>query len=190
MLGYEADKYCSFKNQMFLPDYLSNNLAEASLDGKKLLGDTNWLLEKSSSPKNKTLFTPLLLMSLLLIIEIILAFFTQKTRFYKIWTYLIFTVAGLVALFLLFMWLGTDHIATQKNLNLLWAQPFYLIWIFVGIRKKLSKFAITLLYLLIFSNCLTLLLFFFPAGFYNIAVLPLSMMFLINLLKSLFKSKN
>ena len=48
---------------------------------------------------------------------------------------LLFIVAGLLGLFLLFMWFGTEHYCTQWNLNILWASPLLLL---IAIRLERS----------------------------------------------------
>jgi len=47
----------------------------------------------------------------------------------------LFVLAGLVGLFLVFMWVGTDHYCTQWNLNILWANPLLIL---VAIRLERS----------------------------------------------------
>ena len=46
-----------------------------------------------------------------------------------------FVLAGVVGLFLLFMWFGTDHYCTEWNLNILWASPLLLL---IAIRMERS----------------------------------------------------
>src|SRR5690606_29408908 len=41
-----------------------------------------------------------------------------------------FFLSGLLGVFLLFMWFGTDHQVCRWNFNLLWALPFNLIFSF------------------------------------------------------------
>jgi membrane protein CcdC involved in cytochrome C biogenesis len=45
-------------------------------------------------------------------------------------TKVVFISAGLIGLLLVFMWVGTDHQSTAKNLNLVWAFPLHLIFVF------------------------------------------------------------
>jgi membrane protein CcdC involved in cytochrome C biogenesis len=42
----------------------------------------------------------------------------------------VFMAAGLTGLLLVFMWVGTDHQSTARNLNLIWAFPLQLLFIF------------------------------------------------------------
>ena len=47
----------------------------------------------------------------------------------------LYIVAGLIGLFLLFMWFGTDYYCTKWNYNLLWASPLLLL---IAIRLEYS----------------------------------------------------
>jgi hypothetical protein len=49
---------------------------------------------------------------------------------------LLFSIAGLAGLVLLFLWFGTEHAVTSKNYNLLWLSPFHLIAILMLLKKK------------------------------------------------------
>jgi len=49
-----------------------------------------------------------------------------------------------------FMWVGTDHFVTHKNMNLLWANPLYILVIFNLCSGKNGK------YLLLFLLALNL----------------------------------
>jgi cytochrome bd-type quinol oxidase subunit 2 len=45
-------------------------------------------------------------------------------------TRVVFMSAGLIGLLLVFMWIGTDHQSTARNLNLVWAFPLQLVFVF------------------------------------------------------------
>src|SRR5690606_1223283 len=49
-----------------------------------------------------------------------------------------FGLVGILGLFLIFLWFGTDHQATKGNLNLLWALPTWLYAAVSIVRGKLS----------------------------------------------------
>jgi hypothetical protein len=48
-------------------------------------------------------------------------------RFMRVFDFILFLLAGLVGILLLFMWFGTDHALCANNWNLLWALPTHLI---------------------------------------------------------------
>jgi hypothetical protein len=182
ILGLESDKLCSAEHQMFLPDYLSSNMDKVTFNGKPLMSNAVWLLPKPEPKKApNSFFLPITLTIFLLLLALVFNFVIKNPLAKNIWDAFIFTILGLIGCFLLFMWFGTDHIATQKNLNILWANPFYLVWVFVGLRKNLSKFAIYLGYFIFACNAFALLMFLWPIQQYNIAVLPIVLMSAVHL---------
>lgn len=126
ILGLPADRVAGFRNEMFLPDYLSAHFAEASFQGKRLTPFPTLVeppridyLEPSGYP------SPLLVFGVLLVL-MLLQTWRGTPKVGMAADTLFFGVAGLAGLLLIFMWLGTDHRATWYNMNLLWAQPLWL----------------------------------------------------------------
>lgn len=133
IIGSIADKAASRHDQMFLPEYLFNNLAETSQSGKALVSETKILANYESELEQRSsipFFTPVLLFSLLLLLELILFIKLRKKSFPKWLTILDNTwifLLGVGSLVIAFMWFGTDHIATKSNLNILWMHPLFLL---------------------------------------------------------------
>ena len=77
----------------------------------------------ATTPLKKPLITPLRLFSLLFIL---FAFLTWKApeSIKRPLDFVFFLSLGLAGALFTFMWFGTDHDATHRNLNLLWANPF------------------------------------------------------------------
>ncbi len=188
ILGLEADKICNKELQMFLPDYLSSNLENASLNNEKLMENTVWILPKPAKKSIKQTFTPFFLSCSLLCLSLLL-FFTKKLRILAVYEIILLSCFFLAGLFLMFMWFGTDHIATQKNLNILWANPLYILWIISAFRKKISKFAKYSAYMLLASNAIVLFMFLIPIQEFNYAVLPLLLISTLALCRILFINK-
>lgn len=189
VLGLEADKKCDYNNQMFLPDYLSSNLGNSNLNGSPLMEKAVWLLPKHEVKKSQLIFSPITAMLLVLVISILLIFL-RNTLLIGIWECLLYITLSLAGFFLLFMWFGTDHIATQKNLNVLWANPLYLPWIFMSFRKNLSKITIYLGYILLVFNAISLIMFIVPIQKFSIALLPLIVAMSLILLHRIFLRQN
>lgn len=185
ILGMEADEICTNKMQMFLPDYLSENLDISYLNDKKLLSEIVWILPKPNKKPFQLSFTPLMFSGSILLLGIIMLLVKQNLIL-KIYEISFLSILFLAGLFLLFMWFGTDHVATQKNLNVLWANPFYILWIFTAYRKNISKFARYNGYFLLSSNAIALLMFVLPVQQFNVAVLPIILLSIIALCRTLF----
>lgn len=131
ILGYTTDQEADMRAQMFLPDYLMKNLTQfAKNDGQPLLGEAKPLNNvKETAEVKKNLFSPMLIMILLFLIAAFISFFAQE-KAKKTFDRIFLTLLGIMGLFMLFMWFGTDHWTTTKNLNVLWASPFFLFLLF------------------------------------------------------------
>lgn len=177
LLGTPADKKADFRNQMFLPEYLSRHLAQATLpNGEPLVQEahTKMLVQKTPVAKADAAinFTPTLFFVIVAMLALVLTF-TGSERMKDIFDFTFFILLGLGGLFILFMWFGTDHITTKNNWNLLWMNPLCLL-LAIGIAQGTTKqwlrigFAIyaTILWILLITwNWL-------PQAF-NIAVIPI-----------------
>ena len=108
------------------------------------------ILKETRTPLSRS-FPPLVVFSLLFAIIAFLTVSEKRFHLSPIIFHLIdrvlFIVAGLIGLFLLFMWFGTNHYCTEWNLNILWASPLLLliaIWAAVrggrcGCRRSASR---------------------------------------------------
>jgi hypothetical protein len=134
ILGLEADTKMSVSDAMFLPEFLAKGVTATDRKSKKLANDEVVLIPDAQPVPAKSQFwqTPvfvLSVMSLLMILPL-----ASKNRLINkisgIVTKVVFMSAGLIGLLLVFMWVGTDHQSTAKNLNLVWAFPLQLFFVF------------------------------------------------------------
>jgi hypothetical protein len=134
ILGLEADTKMSISDAMFLPEFLAKGVTATELKSKKLANDTVVLIPDAQPVPIKSQFwqTPFfvfLVISLFMILP--LASKNQLVnKIQGVVTKVVFMSAGLIGLLLVFMWVGTDHQSTAKNLNLVWAFPLHLIFVF------------------------------------------------------------
>ncbi len=187
ILGIPTDKKADFRNQMFIPDYLSQNLAKATLDGKPLLQQSAILLPVSSAVEKKSaiLFTPMLVTILILIITVIITF-TKNQRLKNRFDRILFSILGIAGLFLLFMWFGTDHIATKDNWNVLWMNPLYLLFVFGVFRKsEISRRGLLIFY--ISTLLFVLITWGWFAQSFNVAVIPIVIALIVRCLDRIFR---
>ncbi|MEO6832470.1 MAG: DUF4105 domain-containing protein, partial [Chitinophagaceae bacterium] len=149
LLGSKLDKPMSNEEIMFLPDYLRDGIAGATVNGKPIAQDTVELLPAGSpfpKPGNGVLFTLLIVAALVIFGSVIPGF----NIIGAIAKNALLIVIGLLGFLMLFMWLGTDHKACSDNWNVLWALPTNLIIPFVK-RKKRSRYAIIAMLLIVLS---------------------------------------
>jgi len=182
ILGLPSDKIADFRNQMFLPDYLEENLSKATLNGKALLGQQRIVAPLNTSFQNeRSLFTPLLVMSIVAVLFFLATFFIKNKTMQWLLDALLFGILTIAGCVFLFMWLGTDHQACYKNLNMLWANPLYLFLIpYAKIRNaKLIWWGFLILIALLITTFPI-----FPQQ-YHIAFIPVFFMIVFRCIKNL-----
>jgi len=169
LLGQKCDGIMTAAQMQFLPDNLMISLDSA--DHKLILSHEN-LYPVNDNSNNKSIFNPLVIFSLLLIIIVVLAQLKNRTvqKFLQGFDGILFFVTGLLGCILIFMWFGTDHSMTKNNFNLLWAWPMHMIIsFFVNSNKSWVKkyFAFTAV-----AMVLVLLAWFFLRQHLNTALIP------------------
>lgn len=149
LLGSPIDSVMTNEDIMFLPDYLSDGIAGATLNGEKISTETKPVLP-GSTPRPTGLNQPLVLTSLLTLLTILGLSFKPLKPLGKIMTFMLLFVTGLLGWLMLVMWLGTDHQGCQNNYNLLWALPTNLFLAFVSKRNK-ARYAIVAFILMLLA---------------------------------------
>jgi len=181
ILGLPADKKADFRNQMFLPDYLEQNLSKATYDGKPLLGSQKIVSPLTRSEGKNQLFTPLIVMCLIALFYFASTFFINNNKVQRFLDAFLFGILAIAGCVFLFMWLGTDHRACYQNLNMLWANPLYVLLIpYAKIKdSKLIWWAVLILMIV-----LILAFPIFPQQ-YNMAFIPIFFMVVFRCIKNL-----
>lgn len=184
-LGAVIDRKARPIEYQFLPDYVflgaENAIIKRAGESKNFVKTTNVLFENNgSNDSNNFLLSPLFILGILAAIIIFITYRDNKneTRT-RILDLLIFLVTGLIGLFIIFLWFGTDHTATADNYNLLWAFPISILF-FVAVSKidvspKLRRYIFLLLL------CMSLLVIHWITGVqvFAIGLIPLLIAFTI-----------
>lgn len=149
ILGSKTDRIATAREQMFLPDYLSDNLANAKKKkNENVLFAQQMLLDiPTIRAKSFFLLSPVLAFTILLILELIFLKYGEE-KWLK--TYDIIWMIGMTlsSIVLMFMWFGTDHQACSNNYNLLIFSPLLIIWC-LAFSLGNGKKALTIISLLI-----------------------------------------
>jgi len=136
IVGSVADQIAGVEGEMFLPEFLQSVLDRTTLNHQPFVKETKLLLDYEdleTTRGEKPWPWPVIIFSLLLILEFLRFIKRERWSEYKWWRrldslwYLILGIGGLI---IVFMWFGTDHLATKKNLNLLWMSPFFMMYAF------------------------------------------------------------
>ncbi len=145
ILGLQSERRATQAQNMFLPDYLSEAVGEATIveNGKArpLAKPKIQAMQMLTSLPTQSFFTPFLLLTLLAVAVTGLTFWEYKQG--KRWRgidFALFFITGAMGCFFMLMWFATDHLALHMNLNMLWAFPPHIILSFWLLKRKLSKY--------------------------------------------------
>jgi hypothetical protein len=147
LLGAKIDKVMKNEDAMFLPDYLRDGLAGATVDGVRVAGKAERILPPAPPlpPAGNGPFILTLTFAAIVILGSVIPGFNIIGH---IAGNALLIITGLLGCLMLFMWIGTDHEACRSNWNVLWALPTNLIVPFAK-REKLGRYALVALVLLL-----------------------------------------
>jgi hypothetical protein len=183
ILGLPADAIATFRDEMFLPDYLEKHLENAFLGGQPLAKNKiNILFQNQPQPSDSFLLSPILVSCLLFLMALIITIYYTK-RWTKIFDTVFFSLISLSGILFVFMWVGTDHFVTHKNMNLLWANPLYIL---VILNLNLGKNGKYMLFLLITLNLTVLTGWKILPQEFHIAMIPLILTSILRLTDQLY----
>lgn len=140
-LGVPCDAYMKHPEQMFIPDYLRDQFATATLDGKPLCSPVKELIPVRVEHDTPPFDWPYFISILLLLLTLARALFvvtTQRESLY--WDQFILFLFGLIGLVVALLWFATDHTITKVNLNVIWAFPFHLCASFLVKKIWMKKY--------------------------------------------------
>ena len=139
-LGTQIDKEAPAPDYMFLPDYVFDAFAGATIQTngieKPLVKNAVIIHSPSEQQVNEGMFTPMTFFVMLFFIVGFLTHLNMKRGRRTRWIDgLLFGFAGFTGFWLVFLWSATIHLSTW-NLDLLWAIPFHLPVVFMMRIKK------------------------------------------------------
>lgn len=128
LLGAPTDWTADERGQMFLPDFLSSNLAYGVVDETRpLLGPSVTFLESAQREGSGAIIKPAWVFFALLSFFALMWGTLPKVRQVLILDAVFWIIYGLTGCLIAFMWFGTSHLATNSNWNLLWLNPLQLV---------------------------------------------------------------
>jgi hypothetical protein len=135
LLGSRIDKVMTNMDIMFLPDYLRDGLAGATVNGHKVAAPPVQILPGSEKQPAGVNWALALTLSILVLTVVGLSF-KQFALLGRIMTALLMLATGLLGVLILIMWFGTDHQGCANNYNLLWCLPTNIILVFGKARGR------------------------------------------------------
>lgn len=181
MLGLPSSRKASKYEYMFLPYHLKTQISAA----KNLVISETYLAsfpERDAVKKEFHWFTPFKLFSLILILVSIFSYKNYKAQKHSyLIDYIFLFISGFFGCLFVFMWFGTEHLPAHANLNMFWAFPLNIFAIFFVKNPKFSSY---------FKLCAGLVTFILLAWFispqqYHLAIIPLSLIYLVRYAKIL-----
>lgn len=178
LVGKKAEEPVSAYGQMFLPEYLFNQFANAQIavDGQSqpLVLQTRTLVEFPNSKLNSDLLWPAIVFGL---VFLLVAFISVRAWFRKKNTdwldYWLFSLTGVAGLIIGWFTLFSEHPAMSPNYNLLWAFPLNLGFVFFRRVKKWRNLSRNYFYLVVALLLLSFVIgqVFNPAVYFIILIL-------------------
>lgn len=170
LLGKPCDAVMTPGQMDFLPENLMHGIEKANTP---FVLSVNKIFTPVNIDYQKSIFTPLVVFSLLLFGTIALGFSRNKKLiiFLNGLDGLLLFITGALGILFVFMWTATDHSMVKNNFNLLWAWPTNLVMAFFINSKKnwVKKYW----QILIGGMIIVLLSWFFLPQQMNISLLPL-----------------
>lgn len=153
-LGAVIDRAATEREKQFLPDYMEQAFAKATIVGdgpsRPLVKETRVILEYPEEEKSMGLVNPYVIFWVLAVVYGLVTFLGfRKGRLFKGLDVGLFSLLGLIGVVVTFLWFFTDHSATLWNWNILWAFPGHLVlaWALVKNPTKpwISKYLLGVL---------------------------------------------
>lgn len=175
-LGSVIDREATAYQHMYLPEYIYRFFDTATYEnGESLVSLSRTLYEKKDEEVSTAfIYSPLFVFGLIALMILWVTFSDLKKNKRTIWLDLIlFGFTGLIGLFLLALWFGTDHSAAAFNYNLLWAFPLNIIVLFQLFKKSIKGWVIKYLKLLVILMVLLTLHWLIGVQVFAIGLIPL-----------------
>ncbi|WP_323755494.1 DUF4105 domain-containing protein [Roseivirga sp.] len=180
-LGAVIDVNATPEEHMFLPDYIMKAYANATItrDGEEVpaVKATNKLFEADYYEIHRETISPWMVFSFLMIIVVVFTYKdTANNTRARYLDFMILFVTGLVGVVVALLWFATDHTATVKNLNLLWAfAPNLIVAFYVAKRRApgWTRVYVRLLFIMLIGMTF---IWVFQLQVFSIALLPIMLL--------------
>jgi hypothetical protein len=141
IMGSTADKKVSFRDRMFLPLDMMEELSKTHVyrSGKMIpLLQNPVVLVDIESPVVKKMFlvSPPVVFTLVIILVLILTALTKSRKIIKIMDLIIYLVFSVLSVLMIFFNFFTDHQQMRLNLNIIWLNPLIIVCLILLILNK------------------------------------------------------
>ena len=141
IMGSTADKKASFRDRMFLPIDMKEELSKTLVlrSGKMIpLLQNPVILVDFESPDVKKMFlvSPPVVFTLAIILILILSTLLKNRKTIRIIDIIIYSVFSILSVLMIFFNFFTDHQQMRLNLNIIWLNPFIIVCLILLILNK------------------------------------------------------
>lgn len=153
LLGRESDTTMNRLESCFIPDRLMETLEETGIAGApQLIYDGTY----RPKPLRATTVPMIFAWSILVFVVVEALWLKTPPKISGLVDTTLFGVAGLLGVLILFLWLQSDHVWLQRNMNILWTNPLnVLLFWSIPARKKIFTNGIMIINIVLLSFLLT-----------------------------------
>ncbi|WP_282113515.1 DUF4105 domain-containing protein [Maribacter stanieri] len=193
-LGSVIDREATPYEHLFLPIYVYEQMKHTTLDGKPIVKKESVLLDIPEQEDRALIFlTPLFWLGILMVLVCYITYTDYKNFRRNKWLdFFLFLVTGLAGVLIVFLWFGTDHLATKGNFNSLWAFAPNIFIAFLVAKRNVPKWIITYIIFLTILLGITCVLWMFKIQVFSILLVIVLLALAVRYLYLIyyFKSKH
>lgn len=174
-LGSIIDRKATAYEHMFLPKYIHEFFANATIGNQPLVRSSSVIYQKKDvKSSNNFLLSPLMIFGIIAAFIIFITYSDYKKNKRSKWLDVtLFSITGLIGVLVLLLWFATDHTATGYNYNLLWAFPLNLLIIGQLLKNDVKNWVKKYFRLLIIFLALLTLHWIMSTQVFAIGLIPL-----------------
>lgn len=175
-LGSVIDRKASPEQHMFLPENIYRFFKNATIKptNKPLVSDSKVVYKQKSAFKSGAFITsPLFVFGFIALIILFITYKDFKKQKRTVWLdVVLFSLTGIIGVFILLLWFATDHTGTHQNYNLLWAFALNIFLIPQLLKKKTRHWFVKYVKLLVILLCLMTLHWMIGVQIFAIGLIP------------------
>ena len=165
ILGLPSDEIADPYDYMYIPEHMMiiYEGSQINREGQlqPLVSETNVLFKSEPKEPSILAFKPwMLTVGILVIVLFWTAFGFSTGRNMRLLDFILFMLMGLLGVFWLLCWFGTDHQVLPWNMNMIWCFPAHVVMVFFLWRKPIPFWLKR--YFLIYAIALVILLLSWP----------------------------
>ena len=191
-LGSVIDREATPYEHLFLPIYVYEQMKHTTLDGKPIVKKESVLLDIPEQENRALIFlTPLFWLGILLVLVCYITYTDYKNFRRNKWLdFFLFLVTGLAGVLIVFLWFGTDHLATKGNFNSLWAFAPNIFIAFLMVKRNVPEWIISYIIFLTILLGITCVLWMFKIQVFSILLVIVLLALAVRYLYLIFYFKS